>query len=625
MCGIAGVVYKNGNSSEMDRFETSVKLMSHRGPDHFGVERRNNVGLFHYRLSIIDLSEHAHQPFVDSQSNDCMVYNGEIYNYRDIKRDFNIHTETSSDTEVLFKLIGQKKWSELNQLNGIFAFSYLNNKEKSLTIVRDRLGVKPLYYYDGPDFFAFASEAKVLMSYLDELTIDWKALHEFLWFGSSISNQTMINGIKKLDPGSRLTIDLENFSIEKESFWNMKDDIQSKELITDSYDDAKKKTRQLLEKAVERQCISDVQVGAYLSGGIDSSAVVALASKYTGGKLNTYSVSFDKNPNSELPLARKIAKKYGTNHHEFEVTTKHLEEDIQKLVFQYDEPFADAAAIPLHLMAQQNKNSTRVVLQGDGGDEVFAGYGRHLDMSELTKRKIASKVLSTIHPNSGRRDAMKNRSHVLNAGSSWLRMVRLVANRMSHEPVSIFSDKYKSLINNSDPFLTYKEVDQSIKTNDPVQRMLYTDMQVILPHTYLEKVDKINMYHSIEARVPLLDNDLIDYVMRLPGNYKLRKGITKSFFREIVSDLLPNDILYGRKNSFGTPMNEWLRTTLFNYVKELLQDAEKKYSNLFDVKYLIQLLENHKQRKFHNGALLWRVTVLITWLNIYNDKINLNK
>lgn len=626
MCGIAGIIFKtHPKQEEIDKFQNAVELMAHRGPDHFGRFNEKNLFLYHYRLSIIDLDERSHQPFTTAESSNQIVYNGEIYNFKDLVTRYTVAQTTHSDTEVLFRLLNEYGMAILKDLNGIFAFSFYNKKENTISLVRDRLGVKPLYYVNTEYFFAFASEAKVLMRQLEGLQLNFQALQEFLWYGSSISNQTLVESIKKLQPGSVLNFDLASGNVTYSNYWSVAHDIVAKPPVHYSYETSKIITRTLLERAVERQCISDVPVGAYLSGGIDSSAVVAIASRYTVGKLNTYSVSFDKNPNSELPLARLVATKYQTNHHEFEVNTNGLDSDLEELVFQYDEPFADAGAIPLHLMAQQNKDSTRVVLQGDGGDEVFAGYGRHLDLSELNRRKWGSLLLSRLSLSPNRRVAMKQRSWALNTTNDWERMARQVANYLPVIPTEIFHEEWKAVVANTNPFSTYKEVYKELEKLDPLQAMLYTDMQVILPHTYLEKVDKVNMFHSIEARVPLLDNDLVEHVMRLPSSFKLRRGLTKSYFREVVADLLPAEILNGRKNSFGTPMGEWLRTTLYTFVKGLFENARDEWGHFLDITFLIQLLELHKSRQKENSSLLWRSAVLIMWLNKYQSKVRLVK
>lgn len=622
MCGIAGIYFKNTAVSQgkmCKTFSDAVQLMRHRGPDNFGEFSDGNLHLYHFRLSILDLDKRSNQPFGEENK---IVFNGEIYNYRDLKQEYNISTQTTSDTEVLYKMLKSKKEKVLSELNGIFSIAYYDRSEDSLLIARDRLGVKPLYYIDSDQFFAFSSEAKVLYQFLPALELNFRAMYEFVWFGSSISESTLVNNVKKLNPGSYIKLRLSSGKKTSGSFWSFNKDVLKKnENNRDSYTVARRKTRVLLEKAVQRQCVSDVPVGAYLSGGIDSSSIVALASRYTKTTLNTYTVVFDKSDNKEHLLAKKVATKYGTNHHEIEVNANGLPEVLEKIIFQYDEPFADAAAIPLHLIASKNKSVARVVLQGDGGDELFSGYGRHLDSAQLNRRRIASYILSHFAFEKSKREAMQKRSWALNAKPDWKRMARQVANPPNTALAEVFLSTWKKAIEEFNPFETYRKVASNLGSLNPHQKLLYTDMQVILPHTYLEKVDKINMFHSIEARVPLLDNDLVDYVLSLPSHYKLRKGITKSFYREVVSDLIPDDILYSRKMSFGTPVSEWLRTSLYDYAFRIFAESRKSWSHVLNLNMLLQKLIKHQKREEENASLLWRALILVIWLNIYKNKL----
>lgn len=625
MCGIAGIAWKNVEFKKPKAFKEAASLIQHRGPDHTGYYSDNQINFVHHRLSIIDLDPRAHQPFFTENQKKALIYNGEIYNYLELRDKYGIKQKTSSDTEVLIKLYDRLGIDCLEELNGIFAFACYDIEKKKLLIARDRMGVKPLYYFENEDYFIFASEAKVILKFLPQIKLDFQALSEFLWYGSSVSNQTLAKGVKKLEPGTALELSIESFEKQLHRYWSIKDNILPLN-NNNSLEQAVKTTRTLIEEGVKRQCLSDVPVGAYLSGGLDSSTVVAFASKYvTGGKLNTYSAEFDFNSGgkSELPEAAKVARKFNTNHHEFKVETKHLEDDIEELIFQYDEPFADPAALPLHLMAKACREHTKVILQGDGGDELFAGYGRHLDLSELKFRQLASRALSVLAPQSAMRQRMRPRSYILNQGNEAWRMALLVSGKPDQNIGELFLNAWKNKIKETEPFRVYELKNEQFKRLLPMQRMLYTDMEVILPHTYLEKVDKINMYHSIEARVPLLDNELVEYVMSLPQHYKIRNKQTKYLLRACMQGILPDDILYGRKKSFGTPMGDWIRTTLYKYVRSKFEIAASKYTFL-NTEYLIGILEDHKnQRKNNQSAVLWRVTVLITWLNLYEDKLDL--
>lgn len=617
MCGISGIIY-NKSPKQTEKFKLSANLQSHRGPDYTGYFGDQQVDLVHHRLSILDLDPRAHQPFCDKQKNRLLIYNGEIYNYRELSKKYDFSLSTSSDTEVLFQLLDKPEFT-LKELNGIFAFAEYRVKEKTLQLTRDRLGVKPLYYYHNEKYFMFASEAKVIYDFLEELEVDEQALSEFLTFGHSNGEQTIIKKVKKLKPGYTLTLDIENFSIKESSYWSVETFVHQQ--IKPGYLQAKNTTTKLLENAVERQCASDVTVGAYLSGGIDSSAVVAFASRYTGQKLKTYSVNFDKSPKSELKQAQKVAKAFKTEHYEFEVNTTGFDDILSHLIYQYDEPFADPAMIPLHFIAEKASTSSKVVLQGDGGDEVFAGYGRHLDLQQYHYRKTSFKLLQYVGLTSKSRAGFAKRYHKLNAKTDYELMAGLVERDVNNLDLDVFKPQIKEKLKTKNPLRGYQQSDKCFRELPLMQRMLYTDVQNILQHKYLEKVDKVNMYHAIEARVPFLDNELIDYIMRLPQNYKIKKGITKYLLRDVLTGTVPDDILNAKKQSFGTPISAWLSTTLYDYALDHFQKA-RKHGLALDYNMLIQHLQNLKLDKpTMPGTMLWKYLVLTVWLSFYRHKI----
>lgn len=617
MCGFAGIVFKNDDFRSYVKFRKSANLIQHRGPDYTGSFEEGNICLIHHRLSIIDLDNRSNQPFKTSSNSSVLVYNGELYNYRDLKGKYKIECQTSSDTEVMYKLLGNATF-DYKELNGIFSLAYYTENSDELRLIRDRLGVKPLYYFDCTEFFMFASEAKVIYDYMDEMRVNYKVLSEYLTFGHANSNETIIQGVNKVPPGSILKYNLHDFSIHVDNYWELEENANNQ--IIPNYKEAKKHTKKLLFSAIERQCVSDVTVGAYLSGGIDSSAVVALASRYTDKKLNTYSVNFDKNPVSELKFARKIASKYGTNHHEFEITADNIEDFLPELIYQYDEPFADPAMVPLHLMAKKASGFTKVVLQGDGGDEVFAGYGRHLDLLEYRKRKLIFGLLKVLPINQSRRNRYSQRFNNLTYHHISELFAKLAGGDLSDKRFEYLFSEVRVCLTHSKSLESYFESAKRFKRLPLMQRMLFIDMANILPNKFLEKVDKVNMMHSIEARVPLLDNALVDYVMRLPQDLKIKKGTTKFFFRDILEGLIPEEILTDRKKSFGTPMNKWLTTDLFDYAVKTFQSG-KKQGFPIDFDMIIKELKILSKRGNGNEGLVWKYLVLTIWLLKYEHKI----
>ncbi len=621
MCGLAGLIVKTGANYDFSKFKEATKLMAHRGPDNFGEYYSDNLALFHYRLSIIDIEERSNQPFFTEDKNKVIVYNGEIYNFKEIAAKYNLSLRTTSDTEVLLKALDIYGPKVLSEWNGIFALSLHDRVKNTLTLVRDRFGVKPLYMYEDDSFIAFASEAKIILKWLDSFKINIQGLSEYLWYGNTLSNQTLINNLIKITPGTSLEIDLKNFSKQEKTFWTISS--QYSGINHDTFDQAVDKTRNLLEGAVKRQLMSDVPVGVFLSGGIDSAAITAFASRHITGKLNTYSVEYDFNigGESELALAAITAKKFKTDHHEMKVESKNIVEDFEDLVFQYDEPFADSANFPLYLLAKQCKSDIKVVLQGDGGDELFAGYRRYNLLHSLKFWKYSSMILSKVLLNKFLRYRAERMTLALSQKSDALRMALLLTETTPlARPEDIFNPEWKSVLQKKNPFKTYEDKNEKFKNEDLVQRMLYTDFEILLPHTYLEKVDKATMLTSIEARVPFLDNELTEYILYLPSNYKILKGEKKYLLRKSLEGIVPDEILAAKKKGFNVPIKEWLKTSLYDYTKEKFTSF-KDNSHIIDTAYLLKLLDDHKNSVKDHGIILWKALVLITWIDFYKEKI----
>ena len=620
MCGIAGLIVKNIENYDFTKFRNSTKLMSHRGPDNFGEYYDKNVALFHYRLSILDLDKRSNQPFFNESADKAIVYNGEIYNYKDLAHQYNFNLHTTSDTEVILKTIDAKGMNSLPEWNGIFAFALHDKKNNSLTLARDRFGVKPLYVYENDSFIAFASEAKVILKWLDSFSINLQCLSEYIWYGNTLSNPTLINNLNKLSPGSYTTIDLNNFTSKKKEFWSISSQIHPN--TEDTLETSVTKTKSLLENAVKTQLVSDVPIGIFLSGGIDSSAITAFASKYVSGKLNTYSVEYDFNvgEGSELAKAKSVAKKFNTNHHELKVESHNIIEDFESLVFQYDEPFADSANFPLYLLAKQCSNDMTVVLQGDGGDELFAGYRRYKLLGNLTFWRYNSILLSKLLPDKFLRYRAKRMANTLEQKSDSLRMALLMTQTTTMDmPDKIFNSEIQKKLLLQSPFKTYEEKNEQFIKEDLAQRMLYTDFEVLLPHTYLEKVDKATMLMSIEARVPFLDNNLTDYVLSLPAKYKIKRGINKYLLKKCLQGIIPNEILNAPKQGFNTPTSTWLQTSLYEYAKSKFNSLSD--NGFLNKNYLLELLEEHRNKVKNHNMILWRALVLVAWLDIYKDKL----
>lgn len=620
MCGIAGLIWKTTDGKRIEDFRAAARKLNHRGPDSLGEYLDEQILLIHYRLAILDLSPSGQQPFrVGGEAHGIGVYNGELYNYRALAESLKLSLVTTCDTEVVFKSISAYGPDVLRDYNGIFALAYYSLDASELLLARDRFGVKPMYFVDTPAYFAFASEAKVLFSFAPNLKINPRVLHEYLRFGSSMSMETLVSGVRKIAPGHYLRLDISSHEWAEAAFWSVEKDLVPK-TSSPRYNDAVTQTRKLLGDAVERQCLSDVPVGAYLSGGLDSSLVVAFAAQRTSRNLSTFSVRFEGSENSELPLARAVAERYRTDHHEMEITTRGIESDIEGLILQYDEPFADPAALPLHLMARKCAPIAKVILQGDGGDELFAGYGSHLDLSERRRRVTLFFLLANAHPKRSERQRFADRFHDLAAQPLHTRLAELTRSSKGLGLEHVLSGDLKASVLAESPLSIFVQSSEVVRDQDPVRQMLLTDMVAILPHTFLEKVDKVSMWHSVEARVPMLDNELVDYVSGLPSGFKIKGGQTKRLLRDVAEGFLPQSVLHGRKQSFGTPMDTWLRTILADYVRLVFEQSRTNWSQWFDFDHIVALHDEHLAGRANNSGILWRLIVLFVWLNHYGHK-----
>ena len=549
-----------------------------------------------------------------------MVYNGELYNYKELGSKYHISARTTSDSEILLESFIKSSGKVVDQWNGIFAAVIYNKEEQKIHFMRDRFGVKPLYIYEDNSVIAFASEAKVILDWLPKFTMNLKVLTQFIWFGNATGSETIVNTLKKADKGVVTTIHFnENFKQFKNTFWS----IHQVDQIEIAEEDAIARTREFLKQAVSRQLISDVPIGVLLSGGIDSSSIVAFASQQYGKRLDTYSVEYDYNigGESELDKAALIAKRYNTNHHELKVTSNDVKDIFEKLVFQYDEPFADPASIPLYQLARCCSQDKRVILQGDGGDEFFAGYRRYNAMGDYWFWKYASKFYCFI-PDKRWQERMKR----INFIYGQTKFSRTLAYYMTEEvpykrPLDVFSREIKFKMMKECFSSDYDDFIKSIEQYDRVQKMLYADMEILLPNRYLEKVDKATMLESVEARVPFLDNDLTDFALSLSSKLKVKKGQKKYLLKKAVAGLVPNEILYGPKRGFDVPFREWLRTDLYDFAKEQFVSSDDR---VMDSKALLELLYKHKNREADYSTLLWKALVLTYWVEIYSNKLALS-
>ena len=608
MCGICGYV-----SEKKINIEKMNRVIAHRGPDNQAFFQNNNFGLGHTRLSILDLSDESNQPMTSRSGRYILVYNGEIYNFMELKKELqalNVTFEKESDTEVVLE--GFEFWGvELfEKLNGMFAFSIYDKKSNKMYIVRDRFGVKPLYYYSANNDFIFASEIKSLLaSNRIEKKIDYQGLYEYLHFATTLGKTTFYKNIKKLEPGYYVEYDLNRKSFKIEPYRLNYEVIRSK----DSLKDAIEKTRELFETSVKRQLVSDVPIGIFLSGGIDSTAITAYATKHYKGKVKTFSAGFDfDNGDNELENAKFIAEHFGTEHHELHIKGDNIIDILEDVNYHFDQPFGDAANIPLYLMSKALKGKEKVVLQGDGGDELFAGYHRYQRLHNYKTYKFISKffyLFKNIIPKDSSKYKGLRFLFALNQNDPSKELAYILSQEMFDEdPADYFSKEVKRELQVVNPFLRYQYFYNKFKKHDHVNRALYTDMNIILPDLYFEKVDRATMANSLEVRVPFLDNELVNYAMSLPSKYKVRGKEKKYLLKKAFKGVVPDKILFGPKKGFGVPFQYWLRTSMKDFMLNTIRESE-----LYNSK-IEALMQEHISNKKDNGYILWKLLNLSLWL-----------
>jgi asparagine synthase (glutamine-hydrolysing) len=618
MCGIAGLVWKDLSEESVLRFHRACGLMQHRGPDHTGVLRQGNLFLLHHRLSILDLDARANQPFWSNDRQVCAIFNGEIYNHRELAQQLQLDMRTSSDTEVLVESFARRGSDSFGSWNGMFAAAIHEPGRQRLHLTRDRFGIKPLYYFEGMEFVAFASEAKVIMEWLPRFELSSAALSQYMWFGNTTGADTLAKGLRKLRPGEHLEISTARAKITtRRLFWSM----ESPPLrVAVRMEDAAVEVRARLATAVKRQLAADVPVGILLSGGIDSSSIVAVAAPQASAPLATYCVDYDHNigGKSELPKARLVAARYGTNHHEIRITSDDVPDVFDRLVYQYDEPFADAAAIPLFQLARTCSSQVKVILQGDGGDEVFGGYRRY---AMLQHRRLWALVAASYRflPAGRLRERARRIRHVLSQREKGALFATYLTQDVAyHSPYRMLDDTIAAACAAQDWQHDYITLAAELNGGNLAEDMRLADMRVLLPNTYLEKVDKVTMACSLEARVPFLDNDLVDFANALPISMKVRGTQYKRVLRAAMRDALPSEILDAPKRGFDVPYRQWLRGPLYDYAHDCFAAMDNPF---LDRARCLAALRSHRSREPDQGPLLWKALVLATWLKHYGSRI----
>ncbi|MCB1579758.1 MAG: asparagine synthase (glutamine-hydrolyzing) [Rhodospirillales bacterium] len=629
MCGITGFY-----TFKADRPRTELHVigknmadaLSHRGPDAGGLWQDPDLPLVlgHRRLSIIDLSEDGAQPMISASERYVTVFNGEIYNFRTLKKDLEKHGHTfkgRSDTEVILAAI--EAWGlslALQKLSGMFAFALWDRKDRTLSFARDRLGKKPLYIGWAGANLIFGSQLEALRTHPDFIpALNPEALQAFLTLGYVEAPLSIYEQIWQLPPGHRLTLDLtalrpgENLPAQMKPYWQASSALEqaktrpnplNENALIDEFES-------LLSQCVSDRMISDVPLGAFLSGGIDSSSIVALMQKHASQPVKTYAIGFEDAGYNEAPFAAKIAAHLGTDHHEHFCTQKDALDLIPRLPEIYDEPFADISAIPTLLVSRFARESVSVALSGDGGDEMLGGYSRHVQGPQIWKnmhkmprilRIGLSNIITRMPVNS--LDQLNRKHPQLGV------KLHKVADILS---LSSQEDIYRRLIGKGAQGYYQKELSLPGVELSFAEKMMFWDTTGYLPHDILTKVDRASMAYGLEARAPLLDTRIFDYVWSLPENIKIRGGQGKWLLRQVLKRHVPEKLFQRPKQGFNMPVGDWLRGDLRDWAESLLDEKHLREEGLLDVQKTRKLWQSHLGAQGAHGEALWCILMFQAW------------
>lgn len=618
MCGIAGKAYFTKNKEiKPQELLLMGKAIIHRGPDDGGIfiSKKKNVGLVNRRLAIIDLSVKGHQPMT-YLNRYTITFNGEIYNFQEERQkliNLGYKFISGSDTEVVLALYSKYGKRCLDNLRGMFAFAIYDQVENTLFLARDRIGKKPLKYLLDDTRIIFASELKAILTQVGVKKVpDYNAINQYLNFGYTPAPLTGFIGIKKLEPGSYMFINLNNKSVEKKKYWEP--NFENK--LNISEDKWCQKILDTLEESTKMRMISDVPIGAFLSGGVDSSGVVATMATLSSKPVKTFTIAFNDKDFNEAPYAKNIAKKYKTDHHVL-MANPQSTEILPYLAKQYEEPFADASNVVTYMVSKMTKKYVTVALNGDGGDENFAGYPnrynrlkRDVDYDFLIQsaRPIASKLLRSLPKANNFFEKAKLPLYSRFASYSKIFSPEEIITNTKGDTNSV------AITTNA-----YEIVEQYFKTfkgKDLKDAGLKFDLSYFLPDQLLAKVDIASMAVSLEARSPLLDQKMIELACQIPFNLKVKKGESKYILKKAFEKIVPKENLYRPKVGFGIPLNKWFSGTLNSYAKSILLSKNSQIKDMFDTEYLKMIIgDNNKSGDF--GPRLWSLMCLELWLEAY--------
>jgi len=623
MCGITGVFAFNLlGKFNMIHVTAATMALEKRGPDAHRVYTDEFVGLGHRRLSIIDTSAAANQPMWDASQRFCIVFNGEIFNYRELRKELEakgVQFVSASDTEVLLNLFIHEREECLNRLNGFFAFCVYDQQEQTFFLARDRYGIKPLLYLFDEDKFLFASEIKSILQYGIDKELDYTSLQTYLHLNYIPAPHTIFAHIKKLLPGHYLKVS--NKKLESGQFYSIAEKPAASHV---NYEEAKKQLSNLLDDAVQRRLVSDVPIGAFLSGGIDSSVIAALAVKHKPD-LHTFSIGFgDDKFFDETAYANSVAKHLNTNHTVFSLSHKDLLDHVQDVLNYTDEPFADSSALNVFILSKETRKHATVALSGDGADELLGGYNKHEAFYRIINKGWKENMIAALGPvwsilpqsrsrkigNLARQFSRFADGLKLNSRERYWQWAGFTTNKTN----SLLSNEVKQKLNLQEFKLRKENYLRFISTPETMREILLTDMHLVLPGDMLTKVDSMSMANSLEVRVPFLDYRVVDFVFSLPDDFKINRSIRKRILQDAFRDALPAELYNRPKKGFEVPLLSWLRKELMPMVNDLLSEqtiTEQDIFNYSEIKKLKLQLNSSNPQDAH--ARLWALLVFQSW------------
>jgi asparagine synthase (glutamine-hydrolysing) len=620
MCGITGLLQMDGRPVDERLLSAMTEVLAHRGPDGQGILVNGPAGFGHRRLAIIDLVT-GDQPMSSADGSLSLIFNGEIYNYRELRRDLEargLTFRTASDTEVLLRSYEAYGVECLRHLRGMFAFALWDGARRRLLLARDRVGIKPMVYaWDGRRLL-FGSEIKALLQDPSvSRDLDWEALRDYLVFHYVPSPRTIFQSIRKVPPGSYLLLEEGREPVVRR-YWDLRFDPVERP-------DAEwvEGLRWHLQDAVRSHMVSDVPIGAFLSGGVDSGSVVALMARASTAPIRTFSIGFDEAAFDELAYARQVAQRYGTDHCEFVVKPDALEV-MPRLAWQLDEPFADSSALPTYYVAKITREHVTVALSGDGGDENFAGYRRYaaalrrhegLDGFPGVVGRTAARLAASALPATAR-----GQGYLELLGAAPIdRYFRMVTYQRDASLAALLTGEARARAGGRADHGEFRRLAADSGAPDYVSTLQYLDVRTYLPGDILAKVDWTSMLVSLEARVPLLDHVLMEYVATMPSRLKLADGSGKAIFKRAMGDALPPDVLTRRKMGFGVPLGSWFRNELRDYARDTLLGARARQRGLFAPAAVEGLLDEHARGRRDLSASLWALVMFEEWARRWLD------